>query len=214
MGTEGQVVGIAANQGNTEPLKRGRRPGVGDVRAHILRAATGQFAEAGFQASTVRKIAAAAGVDAKLVHYYFGSKEGLFSAVISEGFRARGLPELLLGVEAETSASPGTEYLRAVLAALEDPTVGPVFVGLVRNLGTHEASRTIFLRFVTTDVLGLAPPQLEGRSSELRLSLAGSQLLGLVYARYIVRVPAIAALSRDELAELVGPTLDRYIFPA
>ncbi|SJN10125.1 Transcriptional regulator, TetR family [Leucobacter sp. 7(1)] len=184
------------------------------MRTQILRAAMTHFAESGYQASTMRGIAAAAGVDAKLVHYYFGSKEALFTAVISEGFRSRGLPDLLVDIHHDSGASRGVGYLRAVLGALEDPEVGPAFLGLVRNLGTHEPSRRIFLSFVTRDVLGVVSPRLPGESPDLRLSLAGSQILGLVVARYVLQVPAIAALSRDELAELVGPTLDSYLFPA
>lgn len=42
--------------------------------------------------------------------------------------------------------------------------------------------------------------------------LAGSQLLGLVFARYVLKVPTIAGLSVRELARTVGPTIDWYVF--
>ncbi|QIM16873.1 hypothetical protein G7067_11430 [Leucobacter insecticola] len=45
----------------------------------------------------------------------------------------------------------------------------------------------------------------------MRLSLAGSQLLGVVTARYILKIPPLVNLSLDELAQTVGPTLDHYL---
>ncbi len=190
--------------------RRGPRPTETAWREQILDAARREFGEHGYQAATVRKIGQAAGVDPKLVHYYFGTKEELFTATISDTFRARGLPELL--VPATTGGSPGTRYLLAVLSALEDDTLGPGFIGLVRNLGTHEESRRIFLRFVTTELIEQLAPRLSGEQPHARVSLAGSQILGLVMARYVLKVPPIAALSVGAAAATVGPTLDRYLF--
>lgn len=200
---------------NTSPgartPRRGRRPGRNAGREQILAAAAAQFGEHGYQAATIRRIGEAAGVDAKLVHYYFGTKEELFATVIGESFRARGLPGLLVARPPHAGDSPGTRYLLAALTALEDPGMGPAFIGLVRNLGTHEESRRIFLRFVSQELLGRLAPQLPGEDSETRVSLAGSQLLGLVFARYVLKVPPLASLSIPELARIVGPTIDRYI---
>ena len=159
----------------------------------------------------MRKIGQAAGVDAKLVHYYFGTKEELFGTVIAETFHARGFPGLLSETPSETGDSPGVQYLLAVLTALEDSDVGPAFIGLVRGLGTHEESRSIFLRFVNKEILGRIAPQLDTDHPEVRMALAGSQLLGLVFARYILRIPPVAELSIQEVARTIGPTIDRYI---
>ena len=50
------------------------------TRAAILAAAREQFASGGYQAATIRSIAAAAGIDPAMVMRYFGNKEGLFAA--------------------------------------------------------------------------------------------------------------------------------------
>jgi hypothetical protein len=69
----------------TEPVsvtpRRGRRPGAPDTRAAILAAARELFAANGFSGTTIRAIAAAAGVDAALVHHYFGAKDDLFPLI-------------------------------------------------------------------------------------------------------------------------------------
>ena len=191
--------------------KRGRRPGPTVGREQILAAASEAFGEDGYQGTTIRKISEAAGVDAKLVHYYFGTKEDLFTTVIAETFRARGFPDLLAERSVSAEETPGSRYLLAILTALEHSELGPAFIGLVRNLGTHEESRRIFLRFVSEELIQRLAPELDVDHAETRISLAGSQLLGIVVARYIVKVPPIAELSIPEVARTVGPSIDRYI---
>lgn len=192
--------------------RRGPRPTETAWREQILDAARREFGEHGYQATTVRKLGQAAGVDPKLVHYYFGTKEELFTATIADTFRSRGLSTILAQAPDSADVSPGTQYLLAALTTLEDDTLGPGFIGLVRNLGTHEESRRIFLRFVTGEMIQKLAPRLHGDLPEARVTLAGSQLLGLVMARYVLKVTPLASLSIQEVAETVGPTLDRYLF--
>src|SRR3954463_9581010 len=63
--------------------RRGRRPGRPETRVHVLDVARRRFLAEGYQAVTMRSIAAEAGVDAALVSYFFGSKRGLFGAVLA-----------------------------------------------------------------------------------------------------------------------------------
>lgn len=51
------------------------------TRARLLEAARKRFQASGFDATTVRDIAADAGVDPALIMRYFGSKEGLFTEI-------------------------------------------------------------------------------------------------------------------------------------
>ena len=199
--------------GRARPPRRGRRPGQPVGRDLILAAANVEFGEHGYQGATVRSIASLAGVDTKLVHYYFGTKAELFTAAIAATFRARGFPDMLAPVPGGgNDGSPGTEYVAAILTALEESEIGPAFIGLVRNLGTREESRQIFLRFVTRELIDTVAPRLEGARAESRVSLAGSHLLGVVLARYVLKIPPLAVLSRSEVAQAIGTSIDRYIF--
>jgi len=63
--------------------KPGRRPSPA-IRAAILRAAVGLFAERGAEAATTREIAAAAGTTERTLFKHFGNKAGLLQAVIAE----------------------------------------------------------------------------------------------------------------------------------
>lgn len=188
--------------------RRGPRASDTPWRRTILEAARHEFGIHGYRSATMRGIARSAGVDAKLLHYYFGRKDELFSAMIADAFESRGIPETITRSSADDPG--GAAYLRTVLTALEDETLGPAFLGLIRNLGTHEESRQIFLRFITEDVLAQIAPQMPGEHSRARLTLAGSQLMGLVMVRYVLEVPPLATMSIDEVARAVGPTVDRY----
>lgn len=91
-----------------------------DARTAILDAAERLFAELGYGGASMRAIAREAGVNQALVHYYFDSKDGLFSAVIERRAgdinlrRDEGLDALLAG---------GTPNLEAVVEALLRPTI-------------------------------------------------------------------------------------------
>lgn len=61
-----------------------RRKGEGpDLRQAILDAAEALFSRHGFYGVTVRQVAAEAGVDTALIHYYFGAKRELFDSVFA-----------------------------------------------------------------------------------------------------------------------------------
>ncbi|HTK34347.1 MAG TPA: TetR/AcrR family transcriptional regulator [Caulobacteraceae bacterium] len=68
----------------TNPTVAVRRPRNAEAtRAAILEAAKARFVNDGYEQVGVRDIAADAGIDPALVNRYFGSKEGLFNAVLS-----------------------------------------------------------------------------------------------------------------------------------
>jgi len=87
-----------------------------DTRAAILRAAIDAFAEAGEAGARTDAIAHAAGVNKALLHYYFGTKDGLYGAVLEEVFT--GLAERFRGVLGGPG-SPGERLLRYFLAHFE-----------------------------------------------------------------------------------------------
>ena len=65
------------------PTPRGRRPGTSSARDDILGAARVLFAERGYAATSVREIAEAVGVTKPTLYYHFGSKDGLFTALVN-----------------------------------------------------------------------------------------------------------------------------------
>jgi AcrR family transcriptional regulator len=187
--------------------RTGRRPGTGGTREDILGAARAQFARLGFEATTVRAIAADARVDPALVLHYFGSKQELFRAVIDFPVDpAVFIPPLL---------EPGVDGLgaRLVLFFLEtwDSPTGSPLLAVIRSAVTSEEAASLIREFVTREVLGRIARSLAVDEPRLRASLAASTLIGLAMLRYVVKLEPIASARPEEIATWLGPTLQRYL---
>src|ERR1700739_4233560 len=70
-------------------MKVGRRPGNADTRQEIVEAAARVFAEKGYDGTSLRAVARAAGVDPALVHHYFDGKADLFVTAMALPFDPR-----------------------------------------------------------------------------------------------------------------------------
>ena len=79
-----------------------------DTKTRILDAAERLFVEHGFEATSLRSLTSAAGVNLAAVHYHFGSKEELFQAVLTRRLDPMNLEriDLLEKVEREAGARP------------------------------------------------------------------------------------------------------------
>jgi AcrR family transcriptional regulator len=115
---------MARADGQSSGALRGRRPkGQGpDLRQAILDAAEALFSRHGFYGVTVRQVAAEAGVDTALIHYYFGAKRELFDSVFAR--RAEILNAIRVdALAAYAAAHPGRMTLEGVIEAFIDPLV-------------------------------------------------------------------------------------------
>ena len=189
--------------------KAGRRPGNQDTRGAILSAARSAFAARGFAGSSLRMIAADAGVDAALIHHYFDSKQQLFLATMQLPAE---LPQLVERVAAGGPAGLGERLVCTVLE-LWDSDAQPVLVGALRT-ALHEPEMARPVReFLTLEILGrlLRSAQIDPEEAVRRAGLLASQILGLVVGRYLLRLPALVERPASELVAEVGPTLQRYV---
>jgi AcrR family transcriptional regulator len=189
----------------------GRRPGKLSARDDIIRAARETFAAEGYDGTSLRAVARAAGVDAALIHHYFDGKAGLFMAAMALPFDPR---QVQLGADAASpSTLPGAAVVEGFLTMwdLAEGT-GSSFVSCVGAMAASPAVADAMREFVRARVWQHIPP-IEGESEETtdaRRALVASQLMGLAYARYVLRVPPISTASPSEIGRWVGPTLERY----
>ena len=187
--------------------RRGRRPGAPDTRAAILTAARTRFAEHGFAGTTIRAVAGDAGVDAALVHHYFGTKDDLFLAALELPVDPR---QILLPALAGGLDGVAERLLRAFLSAWDDPELQPRLVAVVRGVMDPAGSKLItegFLPVVlqpVAEALGIDRP-------ELRMPLVASQVMGLILMRYVLRVEPLASLPPGQLVATYAPTIQRYL---
>jgi AcrR family transcriptional regulator len=187
---------------------RGRRPGSADTRGRILEAARAAFAERGFDGATMRGVAGRAGVDAALVHHYFGTKQRLFVAAMELPIDfAVVAPRLLDGPEDEV----GERFVAYVLDLWERPDVRWVLLGLVRSATTDPVAGAMFRRLLEEGPMLALATALARPDAKFRASLAGSQFVGLLLARFVVGVEPLASTARDAVIAAVGPTIQRYL---
>ena len=187
--------------------KPGRRPGDPDVtRRAILDASRSVFAELGFDRATIRRIAAAADVDPGLVHHYFGTKQGLFAAAHALPFDPESLVATLLeGPEAQIGERIARFYI-GVLAAPGTPAVS-----LIRAAATNDDAATMLREFIEDILLRHADRLARPPQARLRVALVGSHMIGLVFARTMVRVGDLADAADEDLVAAVAPVLQHYL---
>ncbi len=194
---------VPGTQGRT-----GRRPGSEDTRGRILAAARTSFGEHGFDGTTVRGIAAAAGVDPALVHHYFGSKQQLFVAAME-------IPVDFDAVAAAVMAGPpdeiGVRFVRYVLQLWETPAMRGLILGLVRSASTDEVAAAMLRRVLAEGPFFVLTRAIDLPDAPLRATLVGTQVVGLAMARYIVQVEPLASADVETVAKAVGPSIQRYL---
>jgi AcrR family transcriptional regulator len=189
--------------------RTGRRPGNRDTRGQILDAARQAFAGRGFAATSIRAIAADAGVDAALVHHYFDSKQQLFLATVS-------LPQELPGLIAQTlDQGPeglGERLVRTMLGVW-DSELQPSLVAAIRTALAEPALTRSIGEFLTLELLGRVVDRddLSAAEATRRSGLVASQMLGLIMGRYVLRLPALVDRPSEELVAEIGPTIQRYV---
>jgi AcrR family transcriptional regulator len=172
-----------------------------ETKAVILAAARERFGASGFQAATIRRIAADAGVDPAMVMRYYGSKDKLFAAAADFDLR---FPDVSKVERAEL----GRSLVRHFLDRWEGDEA---LVILLRSSATNsEAAQRmgeIFGAQLLPLVVGLAPAS----ESATRAGLIATQILGMALCRFVLRLPPVVEMTRDEVVDWVGPTIQRYL---
>ncbi|MBX9978230.1 MULTISPECIES: TetR/AcrR family transcriptional regulator [Mycobacterium] len=170
------------------------------TRATILATARSQFGEHGFERTTIRSIAAAAGVDPALVMHYFGSKAELFAAASRFDIT---FPDL-----SDVAPDRIADVLLPLFVSVWGPE-GP-FLPLLRAAATNKAAAAAMLEVFVDRVAPALAAAVPDRAAE-RAALVGAQVLGLATARYILCIPALAEMDDAQLIEWLRPVLAHYL---
>ncbi len=185
----------------------GRRPGPSSTRPEILAAARTLFAARGYHATTVRDIAADAGVNAALVHHYFGSKEQVFVAAMNLPLNPADLISRLR--DGGPRAQLGERVVRLFARTWRDPATGQPLQALLRAAASTEQGATMMRQFVEDVMLPRVSAELG--VSRVRAAGAFSQLIGFALAATILRTEPLASASEDEVVALLAPSVQRYL---
>jgi AcrR family transcriptional regulator len=170
------------------------------TKAVILAAARERFAESGYEAATIRGIAADANIDPSMVMRYFGNKDQLFAAAAEFDLR---FPDLSTIERSDVGAAMASHFLarweadEALIVLLRSSTT---------NAEAAQRMMGIFAAQLLPAIAKLVPDD-----APRRAGLIATQVLGMALCRFVLRIPPIAEMPGDELIEWLGPTLQRYL---
>lgn len=187
---------------------RGRRPGQSDTRVKIKETAHRHFLVDGYYGTSMRSVAADAGVDVALVSYYFGSKRGLFAAAMSLSANPAGLVEAAVAGDISTLAA---RLLRSALAMWDDASAGSA----LRAVITAAVSDTDLNRFVSEamskELVAPVARQLDQPDAAQRAGVFSAQVAGLFFSRYVLNVEPIASMPVDEIVRILAPAMQHAL---
>ncbi|HEY0238469.1 MAG TPA: TetR family transcriptional regulator [Friedmanniella sp.] len=195
--------------GKSEAVRKprvGRRGGTGSTRGVVLDAARARFASDGFAATTIRRVAADAGVDPSQVMQFFGSKDELFAAVME-------VPASALERFATVFEGPdehlGERVVRAHLQAWESGAESDALMATLRSAVGHDQANAQLRDFVQSRLLH----GMRGRGDDavLRAGLASAMLVGVVTGRRILGVPVLVDADTDTLVATLAPAIQQLL---
>jgi AcrR family transcriptional regulator len=167
----------------------------------ILDAARRLFAERGYDRTTIRAVASAAGVDGGLVMHYFVSKELLFA-------RAAEVPADEL--PGDTSDEVAEALLRSLGRRLTDePTAS---LAVLRSMLTN-ADAAARYRAVAEPQFAQLTEAISTPDGELRASLLSAIVHGVIAERYLLRLTNLADASPEQIIDLLRPCFQSLATP-
>lgn len=176
----------------------------------LLETAAHRFAEAGYDKTSVRDIAGAAGVDPALIRHYFGNKAGLFRATMGWPFDPA---QIAAQITAGDRRGLGERLTGVFLDAWEQPQSRAALMAILRGAATHDESAALVRQFIEGQLYPLIAEALQDPDGELRVDLAMAQLLGIALLRHIIKVEPIASHPADELRARTAPAISVHLNP-
>lgn len=189
-------------------LPRGPRADRGALAERILAGARRAFAEAGYAGTSLSSIARDAGVDPRLVAYYFTDKPTLFDACLVP---PPGFIEGITAVVRTPLRRRGAAIVRYQLAAWDDGERAPILRSILLTAAHEERALRRLQDVYRTGIIGAVAASLDADERLVRAGLVATQLLGLAMTRFVWRIEPIASLAGEDVVALVGPTVQRYL---
>lgn len=176
------------------------------TRAAILASARNLLAQRGYQGTTIRAVAAHAGIDPSMVMRYYTNKEGLFAAAVDVDLH---LPQASRWPREQVGELLARHFVSIWEGDLHDEFITLLLRSATTNPTAAEQMRKLFQRQVVgllRDLIGDDP------SMSQRAGMVSSQILGIALCRYVLELPPLVVMDPDTLVALVAPVLQHYLF--
>jgi AcrR family transcriptional regulator len=196
-------------RGRGRPPRTAATDGTPATRDQILVSARTEFAERGYDKTSIRAIARGAQVDPALVHHYFGTKEAVFSAAVAVA--AQPATAALSGTRPIAMDEFGERFTRLFFRIWENPVTRSPLLAVVRSAVNNETAARIFREFITAQLVSRVAGGLHGPDARLRAELAASQLIGCVLMRYVIKVEPIVSADAEDLVRRLAPVVQHHL---
>ena len=182
----------------------GRRPGSSTSRQKILEVARLAFSANGYAETSLRGIAREAEVDPSLIVQLFGSKAGLFAAVVEWPFDASQVGAQIRDVPTEQVG----EYMARLFIGHwdRDEHRNPI-VSLIHAALSDSTAAAMLREFITVNFTLPVVERVGADRRQLRAALLASQLLGFGLSRYVLAFDALTSTPSAELVAVFGASL-------
>lgn len=181
-----------------------------DVRDAVLDAARATFHTRGYARTTVKGVAAVAGVAPSVVKKYYDNKEAMFAAAMRLPFDpSRSVPELLgPGLD-----GMGERLVRATFEVFSDPKTLEDFGALFQAGASAGKAAQSLREFLEESVVDRLAGTVGIPDARMRAALISSHLIGLASTRYLVRLEPVASAPEDQLVRIYAPLIQDLLDP-
>jgi AcrR family transcriptional regulator len=174
------------------------------TRLAILKAAQALFTKNGYDRCALRQVAARAGVDVALVKRYFGSKQGLFAAIITtEAFTFE--PFMVLG-----KAGFAEGLARHVVTKVKDRNKFDPLMIMLRSASSIDARDLLNQALEARLTVPLAK-WLGGPNADLRANLIIAWLAGFDLMRNVIHSKSLSDAESEELTRGLSDAIQTAI---
>jgi AcrR family transcriptional regulator len=181
-----------------------------DPRARVIDAARAAFAMSGYARTTMKGVAAAAGVAPDVVRRYYRGKDEMFAAVVRLPTDPAAAVQTLLAPGLE---GLGDRLVRMTLTMLDDPQTRADLVSMARAGGSAYASTRALQEYVESTVVDRLVAALGVPDARMRAALISSYLLGIAAGRYALRIEPLASTTDEHVVRMVGPVIQSLLDP-
>jgi AcrR family transcriptional regulator len=189
---------------------RGRRAGSPDTQELIREAARKLFLADGYRSVTMRSIAADAGVDVALVSYYFGSKQGVFTAALALPANPAEVFASQVDGDLNTLAE---RVLRIMLFIWDSPETGTPLRTIASTAAVEPELNRLVREAIGREIIERLAERLGEPDGEQRAGAFGAQIAGLIFSRYVFCFEPIASMSPDDVVLRLAPALQLALQP-
>ena len=198
----------SAGEGPVDNGEQSSRPT--DPRAVLLDAARSAFASSGYARTTMKGVAAAAGVAPEVLRRYYDSKGDLFAAALKlPTDPSTAVPALLApGIE-----GLGDRLVRFMLTTLDDPQTRTDLLGMLKAGGSAYSSTRALQEYIESTVVDRVVASVGVPDARMRVALISSYLMGIAIGRYVARIEPLASASDEHVVRMVGPVVQSLLDP-